>query len=153
MTVQVTHRLFAILAVAVIAVGAAVVFATYGLLSNSRTIQSYGAVKAVNVDVYWDSGCTNVTSAVYWGVLSPGSSKNVTLYVKNGGNVAVNLSLAAQDWSPTDAPDYMDLSWDREGQMVDSGSVVSATLTLSVSSSISGITDFSFDIVVTGVEQ
>lgn len=34
-----------------------------------------------------------------------------------------------------------------------SGSVLSATLTLSVSSSISGITNFSFDIVITGTEQ
>jgi hypothetical protein len=153
MAVQLTHRLLATLTIAIVAVGAASILATYGLMSNSRSIQSYGAVKAVNVGVYWNSGCTNVTSTVNWGMLSPGDLKNVTLYVKNDGNVAVMLSLAAQNWNPSNASNYMGLSWNREGQIVNSGAVTTAILTLSVSSSISGITSFSFDIIITGVEQ
>jgi type IV secretory pathway VirB10-like protein len=73
--------------------------------------------------------------------------------MKNEGNVAVKLSLIAQNWNPTNAPNYMGLSWNREGLIVNSGTVITATLTLSVSSSISGITSFSFDIVITGTEQ
>ena len=153
MAVQLTHKLLATLALAAVGVGAATVMVSLGVLSNSTSIQSYGAVKAVNVGVYWNSGCTNVTSTINWGILSPGNSKDVTLYVKNYGNVAVKLSLVAQNWNPTNAADYMGLSWNREGQTVNSGSVVAATLTLSVSSSIGGITNFSFDIVITGTEQ
>jgi len=153
MAVQITQRLFATITLVILAVGAVAAIMAFGALSNNRSIQSYGTVKAVNVGVYWNSGCTNVTSTVNWGMLSPGTLKNVTLYVKNEGNVAVTLSLAAQNWSPVNAPNYMALSWNRGGQTLTSGSIVSATLTLSVSSSISGITSFSFDIIITGVEQ
>jgi hypothetical protein len=153
MAVQLTQRLFATITLVILAVGAAAAIMAFGTLSNNRSIQSYGTVKAINVGVYWNSGCTNVTSTVNWGMLSPGTSKDFTIYVKNEGNVAMKLSLVAQNWSPTNAPSYMTLSWNREGQSVNSGSVLSATLSLSVSSSISGITSFSFDIIITGTEQ
>ena len=153
MTVRLTRRLVTTTAFAVLAVGTVAAFVAFGVVSNSRSIQSFGSVKAVNVGVYWDSGCTNVTSTVNWGMLSPGDSKNVTLYVRNDGNVAVKLSLTVQNWNPSNASNYMGLAWNREGQILGSGSVVAATLTLSVSSGISGITNFSFDIVITSVEQ
>jgi len=153
MAVQLTRRFLATAIIAVAIVGAAATITAFGVLSNNRSIQSYGIVEAVNVGVYWNSGCTNVTSTVSWGILSPGNSKNITLYVKNEGSVSVKLSLVAQNWNPTNAPNYMGLSWNCEGQIVNSGSVITATLTLSVSSGISEITNFSFDIVITGVEQ
>jgi hypothetical protein len=153
MAVQLTNRLLATVIIAVAIVGIVVTVMAFGALSSNRSIQSFGTVKAVNVGVYWNSACSNVTSTVNWGMLSPGASKNVTIYVKNEGNVAVKLSLVAQNWSPTNAPNYMALSWNREGQIVSSGSVVPATLTLSVYSSITGITSFSFDIVISGLEQ
>jgi len=153
MALQITRRLLATAMIAVAIVGAAAAITAFGVMSTNRSIQSFGTVKAVNVGVYWNSACTNVTSSINWGMLSPGSSKDVILYVKNEGNVAVKLSLAAQNWNPTSAPTYMGLSWNREGQIVNSGTVVTATLTLSVSSSITGITSFSFDIVITGTEQ
>lgn len=152
MAVQLTQRLFVTITLVILAVGAVAAILAFGALSNNRSIQSYGTVKAINVGVYWNSGCTNATSSVNWGMLLPGTLKNVTLYIKNEGNVAVTLSLAAQNWSPVNAPNYMTLSWNRGGQTLTSGSIVSATLTLSVSSSITGITSFSFDIVITGTE-
>jgi len=150
MAVQLTYRLATIM-LAVIAVGATVIV-TFAVLSSGKNIRSFGTIKAVNVGVYWDSGCTSVTSTVDWGKMSPGDIKNVTLYMKNEGNVAVKLSLAAQNWNPANAPNYISLSWNREGQIVDTASLVAATLTLSVSWDISGITDFSFDMVITGTE-
>ena len=153
MAVQLTQRFFATITLAILAVGAAAAIMAFGTLSNNRSIQSHGTVKAINVGVYWNSDCTNVTSSVNWGMLSPGTTKNVIIYVKNEGNVAVKLSLTTQNWSPSYAPNYIGLSWNREEQIVNSGSVVAATLTLSVSSSISGITNFSFDIIITGVEE
>lgn len=152
MAVQPTRTLLATAMIVVAIVGAAATITALGLLSNNRSIQSYGTVKAVNVGVYWNSGCTNVTSTINWGMLSSGTSKNFTIYVKNEGNVAVKLSLTTQNWSPSNAANYLGLSWNREGQIVNSGSFVAATLTLSVSSSISGITSFSFDIIITGTE-
>jgi len=153
MSLQHTYRLLATLTLVAVFVGTLAVILVFGVLSNSKSVQSFGTVKAVNVGVYWDSGCTNATSTVNWGMLSPGGSKNVTLYVRNGGNVAVRLSLAAQAWNPANASNYISLVWNREGQIVNAGSVVEAALTLSVSSIISGITDFSFNIVIAGTES
>lgn len=153
MAVQLTRRLLATAMIAVAIVGAVTTITAFAVMSNNRSIQSSGTVKAVNVGVYWDSACTNVTSSINWGMLSPGGSTSFTIYVKNEGNVAMKLSLVAQNWNPTNAPSYMTLSWNREGQTVNSGSVLSATLTLSVSSSISGITSFSLNIIITGTEQ
>jgi hypothetical protein len=153
MATQITKRLLAMLILAIVGVAAAAATIAFGVLSNNRSIQSYGTVKAVNVGVYWNSGCTNVTSSINWGMLSPGSSKNVTVYVKNEGNVALRLSLATQNWNPINASTYIGLSWNREAQTVSPGSVLAATLDLSVSSSIMGITNFSLDIIITGSEQ
>jgi len=51
------------------------------------------------------------------------------------------------------ASSYITLDWDRDDYVLSSGESVQAVLTLSVSSSITGITSFSFDIVITGTES
>ncbi|MCP8308874.1 MAG: hypothetical protein H3Z53_11285 [archaeon] len=48
--------------------------------------------KAVNV--YWDSGATNLVTSISWGTLEQGSQSHVTLFIKNEGTVTVSL-----DWS------------------------------------------------------
>jgi hypothetical protein len=146
-----TQKIFATIMLAVLGVGIATAITAFGLLSNSKNIQSSGTVKAVNIGVYWDSSCTNATSTIGWGMLSPGESKNVTVYLRNEGNVALRSNLTVQNWVPADSSSYIGLVWNRENQTVAAGSVVTAVLTLSVSPSITGITDFSFDIVITGI--
>jgi hypothetical protein len=151
MNPQNTQKILATIMLAVLGVGIATAITVSGLLSNSRSIQSSGTVKAVNIGVYWDSGCTNATSTIGWGMLSPGESKNVTVYLRNEGNVALRSNLTVQNWVPTGSSSYIGFVWNRENQTVAVGSVVTAVLTLSVSPSITGITDFSFDIVITGI--
>jgi len=104
------------------------------------------------VGVYWDSGCTSEVSSIDWGALEPGVTTDVTIYVKNEGSMAVVLGMTASSWSPASASSYMTLSWNRETYVLNSGFVVSAVLTLSVSSGVSGIANFSFDIIITGTE-
>lgn len=151
MSAENTQKIFATIMLAVLGLGIAAVITVSGLLSNSRTLQSSGTVKAVNIGVYWDSGCTNATSTIGWGMLSPGESKNVTVYLRNEGNVALRSNMTVQNWVPTGSSSYIGLVWNRENQTVAVGSVVAGVLTLSVSPSITGITDFSFDIVITGI--
>jgi hypothetical protein len=151
MSAENTQKIFATIMLAVLGVGIAAAVTVFGLLSNSRTLQSSGTVTAVNIGVYWNSGCTNATSTIGWGMLSPGESKNVTVYLRNEGNVALRSNLTVQNWVPTGSSSYIGLVWNRENQTVAVGSVVTAVLTLSVSPSITGITDFSFDIVMTGI--
>jgi hypothetical protein len=123
-----------------------------GLLSFSKTLSNTGNVKAVGVGVYKDIGCSQVLSSIDWGSLAPGSSSNYTAYIRNEGTVAVSLAKTTGNWNPTTAAGNMTLSWNRGGYILSSNAVVQATLTLSVSSSVTGISSFSFDITITGTE-
>ena len=121
-----------------------------GLLTVSRTLSSTGSVKAINVEVFWDLACTQVVSSIDWGTPEPGDSINQTVYIKNTGTAPMNLSLSTSGWVPVEAGNYLTLTWDREEAEVAAAEVIQALLTLDVSGSITGITDFSFDIVIEG---
>ena len=121
-----------------------------GLLSTQRVLSSSGSVKAINVEVYWDLACTQVVSSIDWGVPEPGDSVLKTVYVKNTGTAPMTLNMSCSGWSPAQAENYLTVSWDRDEAVVNGGSVLQAVLTLSVSDTITGITDFSFDIVIAG---
>ena len=139
----------------ILVVGALVAVSTLvsGLLIASQTIPNTGNVAAVGVGVYWDSDCINAVSSIDWGALEPGAATDVTIYVKNEGSIVVVLGMTTDNWNPASASSYMTLSWNRENYVLSSGSVVSAVLTLSVSSGVSEITNFSFDIIITGTES
>jgi hypothetical protein len=119
-----------------------------GQSNIALSIGSQGTVKATGVGVYLDSSCSNALSFVDWGIIEPDSAKNITVYVRNEGNGAVALILGTDNWTPTNASNYMTLSWDYADQPIDLQEVVQITLTLSTSPDIEGITNFSFDITI-----
>lgn len=119
-------------------------------LHTQSQISSGGRIKAIGVAVYSDSGCTNKLSSIDWGVLEPGENKNVIFYIRNEGNYAVTVSFSTENWSPSNASLHINLSWDYDGQSINPDEAIEVTFTLEVSSDISGITDFSFDIVIVG---
>lgn len=125
-----------------------------GLLIASQTIQNTGNVKAIGVGVYSDSGCSQEVLSIPWGTLGPGETSDETVYILNEGNVAVVLSMTVENWDPASASSYITLSWNlEEGYVLNHGQSVQAVLTLSVSSSISGVESFTFDIIITGTES
>lgn len=125
-----------------------------GLLSYSTCISSSGVIASVNLAVYWDNTCTNSVTAIDWGTISPGGSKSVQVYVKNSGNIPITLSLSTESWNPSNAGNYITLTWDYiSGTKIQPGSVQKITLTLVVSSNVQGITNFSFNIVIAGTES
>lgn len=124
----------------------------YALLSTSKTIPNTGNVKAVGVGVYSDSACSQQVSIIQWGTLDAGETKNVPVYVRNEGNVNLTLSMTTNNWNPQEASSYITLNWNRGGHKLTPGSSVQAVLTLIVSSTVTGVTNFSFDIIITGTE-
>jgi hypothetical protein len=72
------------------------------------------------------------------------------MYIKNTGDAQLTLSMTTNGWSPTGADSSMSVSWNREITVLSAGQSTDATLTLTVSSSISGIATFSVNIVITG---
>jgi hypothetical protein len=140
-------------------IGTVVAIAVMGLIASglgalvaTRTISNSGSVTAVGVGVYSDSGCTTALSAISWGTLNPGDVKTYTVYVKDTGTVSVTLNMTKGNWNPASASSYITLTWNQEKAVLPAGQVVQAVLTLSVSSSVSGVTSFSFDITITGTQ-
>lgn len=114
------------------------------------TLPNLGTVKAMGVGVYWDSDCSNTVTSVNWGTVAPGSTNDVTVFIKNEGDAAETLSSTAENWNPSTASAYMSLSWDYAGQVIVVDGVIEVTLSLSISDVIEGITSFSFDIIIIG---
>jgi hypothetical protein len=133
----------------------ALTISTLGALVTTRTVSNTGnIITASNAQLgtYSDSGCTIEISSIQWGDLSPGDTATSTMYVRNEGNVAITLSIQAANWNPTSAEGYLTLGWNRDGYVLQPNQTIEALLTLTVSSNINGITNFSFDIIITGVQ-
>lgn len=149
MTVQQRNGLLSTAALVLAVLVAAATFAVVETVSNGNGASNQGKLKAVDLGLYWDNACTNATDGVDWGSFSPGASSSVTLYIRNQGDSVVKLNLTTGNWNPANAYELIALTWNREGQVLKPQMVVVATLSLSVSANINGITDFSFDTIVT----
>ena len=115
---------------------------------RNQTISNVGSVQTIGVGVYSDPACANPVTSINWGTLEPGTNVNKTVYIRNEGNTAATLSMTTSNWNPSSASSYMTLSWNYGGQTLAVNEVKQVKFTLAVSSSITGITSFSFDITI-----
>lgn len=116
---------------------------------SNRNVAYANSVRGVGVGIYWDQDCTNRTLWLDWGLIEPGSNSTVMIYVRNEGDSAVSLWVATSNWTPSVALSYMTLIWTYPGIILSADEVIPMDLILDVSPTVSGITDFSFDIVIT----
>jgi hypothetical protein len=137
--------------IALIATGVFLTLVTAGLIAT-QTLTSDGTITAVNIGVYSDSGCTQNCTSISWGSITPGDATSKTIYVKNTGKTPITLSMTTGSWAPANADDYLTLTWNKEGTTLQVGQSVSANLTLSAASDTGALTDFSFNIIITGTE-
>jgi hypothetical protein len=131
--------------VAVDSSGSIVTTVTYADPSSSTSPETQGTLK-----VYSDSACTVPVTAVNWGSIAPGGTTSQVVYLKNTANVPLTLSLTTANWNPTAAASSLVISWDKQATVLSAGQSVAATMTLSVASSVSGITTFSTQIIIAG---
>ena len=120
-----------------------------GNFGSIKSIAYANSVKGIGVGIYWDQACTNKTLSLNWGPVDAGSTKNLTIYVRNEANSAVSLWLSTTNWTPSACSDYMSLNWNYSGQRLKVDEVIPLELTLTVNSTITGITSFSFDTIIT----
>jgi len=120
-------------------------------IQMSRTISNVGTLKmSADIGVYWDASFTNRISTIDWGTLDPGVTKSFSIYIRNEGNYALTLSMSPSNWSPSTTSNYLTLSWNYNDQTVNPNEYVLVTLTLTVSPSITGISNFNFDLNLVG---
>ena len=124
---------------------------TLAAINVSQNVSSSGTITtSPNIGVYSDSACTTNMTSINWGSAAAGGTATQTVYVKNTGTGSMTLSLAVSNWSPSGASTYITISWNQQGTQLSAGGSVAATLTLTVSSSITGITSFSNTIAISG---
>lgn len=123
-----------------------------GALFKSKTIHATGEVVAIDVEVYTDPDCTVALDLIDWGRLYPRESTNTTFYVQLYGNTPSTLDLSTGNFVPVAAEQYLALTWDYDGHVLNPRDVLEVTVTLTVSFSITGIESFSFDVIVTADE-
>jgi hypothetical protein len=117
-----------------------------GYLDATSIVESVGFGKSI--DVYSDFRCSSNLQSIDWGTLSPGERKNVTIYVRNEGESSTVLALNSSGWTPTEASNFMTISWNYSGSAVVPGQTVVIMLTLTVDPGINGVTNFGVNIDV-----
>lgn len=122
-------------------------------LGSSKTAAHASDVKGFGAGIYWDQACTNRTLAFEWGSIGAGSNSNFTVYIKNEGTSAASLCLETMSWSPSVSSEYIFLAWNYSGQVLKVGEELPIELTLTVAPTISGITTFGFNSLVTAESE
>lgn len=140
---------FPILSLMVLCMSVAIV---YAVLQAQFTIRAYGSIRSLNVQVYQNAACSVVLTRIDWGLLEPGQSKTVLCYLKSLSSVNAVLSLSTGGWNPAAAQNFLQLTWNREGYVLQPDQVLNASLTLQVDPSISGVQSFSFNITIIATE-
>jgi len=121
-----------------------------GVFLARQVIANVAVIKTVGVGVYKDVNCALPLTQIDWGVLEPRTAKTFLAYLRNESNVPISLNMTTQNWNPTEAEQFISVSWDQEGKTLEVDQVVLVTFTLSVSAEVSGLTSFSFEIVIIG---
>jgi hypothetical protein len=117
-----------------------------GYLDEISIAESVGFGKSI--DVYWDAKCMNPVRSIDWGMLSPGETKSLIIYIRNEGESGTVLALNVYGWNPAVTSNYLKVVWNYSGTTVESGQLVAINLMLVVDSRVDGITDFSVTIDV-----
>jgi len=103
----------------------------------------------VKIGVYTDSSCVTAVTEIDWGTLMPGDAAKRLVYIRNEGDVPVVLYINAENWNPPEAANYMTLDWNYAGAEIGVTTGIDIELQLTIFSNCTGITSFSFGIVIT----
>jgi hypothetical protein len=88
-------------------------------LTSTKTIPSSGTLNAFKVGVYTDDQFYNPVSTIAWADLNPGESTSQTVYVRNeAGDLSVKLSLSNSSWTPSNANEYLNITWNQQGTIL-----------------------------------
>ncbi len=132
---------------ALIIIGLTVFVASvYGVVT-SLTIPANGQISMVKA--YWDSSAITEVQEFAFGNILPDSTTTKTFWLKNFGGGPVNMTILTSNWTPSNAANYMQVTWNRQFETISSGMTLECAITLTVFANVtqSGISSFSFNAV------
>jgi hypothetical protein len=121
--------------------------------SESAVVEGPGEVKAIGIGVYMDKNCYHHVTSVDWGLIEPGSTIDINVFVRNEGNTSATLSISTSNWNPSEATSFVHLSWNYTGEIVEESRVLPVTLSLNVDADIEEIWVISFDVNIEGSQD
>lgn len=129
------------------------ILAANAMINTIRIVPTSGIVATANLVLYNDPARTIECQTISWGLMAPNDTKTHPIYVFNNGTIPLKLSLLNSNWLPTNAKDYISVTWNREGTIIEPGATVSAIISLHVDISVTGITDFRCDLIISGIQE
>jgi len=120
-------------------------------LLNQRRISNVGIVRVIGVEIYRDANLTKTLDSIDWGTMAPGENKSFAAWTKNTGNDIQKIVMWTEAWNPSNASNWIILTWNYGGSWIPVNASLPIVFTLSVNPAISGITSFSFEIWIKGV--
>lgn len=142
--------------IAIVFIAIALSVVTAGVLNAQQNVPAQGhlggsiTTNTVNIGVYTDLQAKTLCTDIDWGTLNSGNIATKTIYIKNTGNITETLSMTVKDWNPQTATSSIFLTWNKESATLQAGAIVPATLTLNVADDTGDISDFDFNIVISG---
>jgi hypothetical protein len=124
---------------------ACLILSAYGLVITTLMLYNEGNIS--NLNAYAESTCTTPVTTINWGDLNVSSTNTKTIWLKKTVSQSLTLNMTTKNWSPANATDYMAVSWNKN---IMTAQVEIATITLTVFSNATWMSNFAFDIVITG---
>lgn len=125
----------------------AFVFGAWAII-NQATVGHDGKVKGIGIDLYEDESLLIPWEHQSWGLVEPNETYSKDFWAHNTGNSPVTLELLIDNWYPTNASDYLEVTWSYNNEVIEPDEALALTMYLSVDPSIEGIEDFSFDTTI-----
>ena len=123
----------------------------YAVVTRQWRIQTVGNIKTVGLQIKDDN--SNLITYIDWGTLTPNSTKDFHAFAVNNGTIPITLTLTTENWNPSEAQNYMSLTWNYTGNIINPGESHPIVFTLTVYSNVTGISSFSFDMVIIAQES
>lgn len=128
------------------------------IVSNKGGIQvrrrggggAFTPYEPISLIIYRSNETDEEVSNIEWGTVGVSESKETSLYLFNSGSNSLFLDMITENWNPVNASQYIGLAWNYDGIPIEpqTGRPVRLTLTIFSNATLSGITNFSFDIII-----
>ena len=128
-----------------------------GVTQWQATIDSSSSIKTTPFLLILTNSTPDKSSeikTIVWGNLYPGSYTTYKLWLYNDHpQQSITLHLSTANWFPAEASNFMTLTWEHENYKLVPQTSVYITLTLTTSPDTINITNYNFQIIITGTSS
>ena len=130
-----------------------ILIGTVGNFIPKPNVVQAANIEGIGVGIYWNQNCTNKTLTLNWGNITPNSENTLEVFIRNEGNSKASLYLSTTEWIPKAASNCIRLEWNYSNQILSPGQIIPISLTLTVSPEIGGVSDFTYNTIITATNS